>query len=216
MQRINPEAELSALQQRTQSTTNGSQSEEAACLADQSIVTLFKTFGRRWSHKWEKTNADPKARAVWLHDLRQLGVNDNNIRAGLSKSAALEWPPSPAEFAALCLAVPGLPSADDAWAEALPIARRWKRPHECSHPAVYHALSQVVNYNMIDEETLHKRFVRNYERVCADLAAGKDLAPIAQPLPRPEDVQTNYDPAEVSAARDRALAEIDRMLGRRQ
>jgi len=177
---------------------------------DRLNLRMTEIYGHRWTSSYTREALD-----TWAKGLAGLSIEQIKRGVDACIAGALAWPPTLPEFRALCSTVPGLPTADDAWAEALPIARRWKRPHECSHPAIYHALSQVVNYNLVDEETLRKRFDRNYERVCADLSNGLELAPIAQPLPKPEDVTTNYDPAAVAAARDRALAELDRMMGRR-
>lgn len=184
--------------------------EQPTPVIDRLHVRMGEIYGHRWGSSYTRAALD-----TWAKGLAGLSVEQ--IKRGVSAcvAGAFAWPPTLPEFRALCMSVPGLPSADDAWREALPIARRWKRPHECSHPAVYHALSQVVNYNLVAEDVLQKRFERNYERVCADVAAGKELAPIPQPLPKPEDVRTNYPEHVKKAAAADALAKIDAMFGRR-
>ena len=138
-------------------------------LSADSIETLFKTFARRWSHRWEKTFTDPKARALWKHDLQALGVTDKIIGSGLHKSAALEWPPSPAEFAALChptAAELGLPDLDTAYRHAC--VSNW------SHPVVYEAAKRVGTFEIrsMPESKSRPMFERAYKSVCAEVLAG--------------------------------------------
>lgn len=171
---------------------------------------MAEIYGHRWVSSFGESPAP-----MWCSAMSR--ITDDQIRHGMAACVVkrIEWTPTLTEFIALCTAVVGIPSDDDAWSEAFEIARRWKRPHECSHPAVWHALSQVVNYSYVAEEALERRFKRNYEQVRKDLADGLVLAPIPQPLPRPENVKTNYDEATVAAAREKACAELDRMMGRK-
>jgi len=184
-------------------------------LADESIVTLFKTFARRWTHKWDKTNSDPKARAVWLHDLRQLGVTDETIRVGLSRSAALEWPPSPAEFAAMCRPSAedlGIPSVHAAWVEALDIACKRKPKEECSHPVVWHAYCEAGDIGHMPEEKGRKAFDYAYSVTAQMALRGEPLREIPKALPAPQEVRAT--PEEVEAAKNKALEQLDAIFGR--
>lgn len=131
---------------------------------------LFQTFARRWSHRWEKTNVDPKARSLWKHDLSALGITDALVRIGLHKSANLEWPPSPAEFAALCRPSAtklGLPDMDTAYRHAC--VSNW------SHPAVYEAAKRIGTFEVMTwpESKIRPLFERAYRAVCDEVLAGK-------------------------------------------
>lgn len=161
----------------------------------EAINTLFMTFARRWSHKWEKTNADPKARSVWRHDLTQLKVTDESLRVGLKKSAALEWPPSPAEFAALCRMTAedlGLPALEAAFHEAMRAtpAMRDGKPFKWTHQAVYHAAKETGLSVLATSKDADKVFARNYEIACRMLMDGEPLREIPQALPEKVSVIT--------------------------
>lgn len=167
--------------------------------------------GEIFGHKWASQYGD-RPSALWCAMLAQL--TDDQVRAGIALlvSSGETWPPGLPEFRKLCVEGPvayGLPSPDDAWSEAQLIARRWKRPHEVSHQVVWHALSQIGHFTVLDEETLEKRFRKNYERAVSDFAAGKGLQAIPQPLPPPEKASpSNRSPEEQA----RFLAEIDAKL----
>lgn len=179
-------------------------------LLDRLHLRMTEIYGHRWTSAYTRESLE-----TWAKGLAGLSAEQVGVGVSACISGAHAWPPTLPEFRALCLTVPGLPSLEDAWAEALPIARRWKKPHECSHPAIYHALSQVVNYNMVGEEVLQKRFERNYERVCADLANGLELSPVPQPLPAPKPKAEDFTVEECRRKRVEALAALDELIGRR-
>lgn len=164
-----------------------------------SIETLFKTFGRRWSHKWEKTFTSREARDLWLHDLQALGVTDELLTRGLHKSAALEWPPSPAEFAALCHPTPadlGLPDTDTAYRHAC--VSHW------SHPAVYEAAKRIGTFEIRSwpESKSRPLFERAYRNVCSEVMAGATFE-------TPKRAQLAHNP--VPARREVAQAAIEKL-----
>lgn len=174
-------------------------------LSADSIEVLFKTFARRWSHRWEKTFTDPKARAVWKRDLIVLGVTDRLMGAGLHKSAALEWPPSPAEFAALChptAAELGLPDLDTAYRRAC--MSSW------THPAIYEAAKRIGTFEIrsMPESKSRPLFERAYKAVCAEVLAGATFE-----VPKRKALEHRPAPAK----RETALAELEKiknMLGK--
>jgi len=183
-------------------------------LADASILTVFKTFARRWSHKFEKTNSDPAARDVWLADLRALGVTDDNLPIGLSRSAGLEWPPSPAELAALCKPRPedlGIPPLEAAWSEAIDMACGRKLAGQCSHPVVWHAYYEAGDIGHMNEDKGRKVFEYAYSQAVGMALAGEALAPIPKSLPPPEAVRQNYTPEQRRAAADAAMERLRAM-----
>lgn len=166
-------------------------------------------FGSRWTSQYTRASLD-----TWAKGLRDM--NAKQIRRGLTNclNKNLGWPPTLPEFRELCLTVPNLPAPEDAWSEALSIARRWKRPHECSHVAIWHALDQIGGYTGIDEDVLRKRFERNYEKVCEMLGKGHSLAAIPQPLPAPKDAQPDYTSDAAVAARIAAKEKLAAMFRR--
>lgn len=135
-------------------------------LSVDSIELLFQTFARRWSHRWERTFADGKARSLWRYDLRRLGVSDATLRIGLGRSVDREWPPSPAEFAALCAPDDGLPDVDTAYRRAAVF--HW------SHPVIYETAKRfgVFELRTLPEHKSRSGFEREYKRVCAEWRSG--------------------------------------------
>lgn len=135
-------------------------------LSVDSIELLFQTFARRWSHRWERTFADGKARSLWRYDLLRLGVSDATLRVGLGRSVDREWPPSPAEFAALCEPDDGLPDADTAYRRA--VVAHW------SHPVVYEAARRVGAFELRNwpESKSRPAYERAYKQVCTEWRTG--------------------------------------------
>lgn len=154
------------------SASSGSQTEKPkkpVALSWDAIETLFQTFARRWTHKWEKAFTSREARDIWKHDLQALAVTDQLLNIGLHKSASLDWPPSPAEFAALChpTAVElGLPDIDTAYRRAC--VSNW------THPAIYEAAKRVGTFEIrsMPESKSRPLFERAYKAVCAEVLAG--------------------------------------------
>ncbi len=135
-------------------------------LTNPSIEVLFQTFARRWGAKWDKTFSDKKARSLWLHDLRLLGVTDSSLRVGLADTAVLDWPPSPAEFAKLCLDSDGLPDIDTAYRRA--VVAHW------SHPVVYEAARRVGVFELRNwpESKSRPAYERAYKQVVSEWRSG--------------------------------------------
>lgn len=193
---------------------NGSPASEPEPINPDSVEMIFRVFSRRWAHKFEKTFSDLAARALWKRDLEILGVTDALINHGLHGSASLTWPPSPAEFAELCFKTPGIPPFEDAWSEAWALASKWKQPHECSHPVIWHA---YANSDLdTDEESGRKRFLRNYQIASRMYATGgvDGLREIPKALPAKSVVPPS--PEEIAATlryADEKLAALG--IGRR-
>lgn len=204
------QADLSRLQsaspQPSQSETPPVVERLSTALLDRFWQRMSEIYGHRWVSSYGAVPSDTWARGL-------AGFTGEQIARGLAAclKTTEEWPPSLPAFRDRCLTVQNVPEPETAWEDALAIARRWKSPRECLHPAIWHALSQIGDYSHLNTDVLEKRFRRNYEQA----ARMTEFTPIPQPLPRPEDVRTNYDPVLVAAKRDEALAKIDAMFGRR-
>lgn len=171
-----------------QSATSGNKSSESwnnRQLATPSQVgVLFKVFARRFSHKWEKTNNDPKARSVWLQDLRHNGVTDEMINAGIVKASTLDWPPSCGEFIKLCRPSAediGAPAPEDAYSAAA--VGNWSL-----HPLVWHAAKAVGTYELRNhaEANTRPRFLREYDQMVKRYASGERFDLPVQDVPQIE------------------------------
>lgn len=159
-----------------------SQSDDGLNKAD--VELIFVTFSRRFAHRWEKVFGSKEARAVWLYDLRKLGVSRTQIRVGLERSAVIEWPPTPAEFAKLSMIRPedvGAPDVDDAFREAVTGAYPARR-HRWSHKAVYHAAVRTGLSDLLEQrgDKVRAEFEREYARAlqCLDQLADAPAAMI--------------------------------------
>lgn len=189
--------------------SNGSGS-RATGLSAASVELLFRTFARRWNHKWARVNEDAKARSLWLRDLQVLGVGDVQLLVGLDKSTALEWPPCPKEFADLCkptLADFGLPAPPAAFREA--VAEAAKNEGQCwSHGAVRHAALSVGFYELshLGEKQLRPLFEQAYRLSCEAVMAGVALPAIPKVLVRERQL------ASVETAR-REVEKMRKILG---
>jgi len=157
-------------------------------LSIESIVTLFAVFSRRWAHKWEKTFVDDKARSLWRMDLENLGVGDAGLMLGLKASGGLAWPPSPAEFAALCEPDLGLPQV--AFVEAC----HGRYPHE----VIYETARRIGLWELRhwSDAQGRREFMPVYAAVCTEYRSGTRWA-------LPEAQRVEYKPAQYEP--DKAL-----------
>lgn len=174
-------------------------------LLDRLWTRMSEIYGHRWVSSFGAAPSDTWARGL-------AGFTGEKLARGLNACMAScdPWPPTLTQFRDLCLTIPGQPSNEDAWQEALAVARRWKSPADCSSRVVWHALSQIGDFTHLDEEVLRKRFKHNYAQAKAQFAQGGDLAPIPQPLPAPRDVSSVE---QMSPERRAAmLAEVDAKL----
>lgn len=180
----------------------------STALLDKFWGRMSEIYGHRWVSSYGATPSDTWARGL-------AGMTGEQLGRGLAAclKSGDEWPPTLPGFCKLCLTIPGIPSEDEAWADAVQIARRWKHPHQCQHAAVWHALSQIGDFHGIVEDVLEARFRKNYQQAVRMLETGGKLEPIPQPLPAPQDVKPIPAPAEV---REEALAKIDAMFGKRR
>jgi hypothetical protein len=184
----------------TQSETSGFET-RGLSLSPLSVETLFRVSSRRWAHKFEKTFSDPKARDVWRIDLIGMGITDELLQVGLHRSANLEWPPSPAEFAKLCRASAadhGLPTVSEAYRAAT--HNRW------IHPVVYEAARRVGVFELANRSEARSRpeFEREYAAVCTEFMAGNTFAPA--PVPAVEHKRRPWQRATPDEAKARCDA----------
>jgi hypothetical protein len=111
------------------------------------------------------------------------------------------WPPSAPQFRKLCLQVPGLPSDDDAWVEAL--------AGTYSHKAVQIAAEATSTFDLRagkpGDKALRMRFERNYAIVVSRAQRGLPLEGgiakgIGHDSARPrEDIQLEHSRKEAEA-----------------
>jgi hypothetical protein len=127
-------------------------------------------YGHRWTSSFGvKADQD----SAWATVLA--GLNGQQLANGLNllvdKGEEFDWPPPAPVFRALCLQVPGLPTEEEAWDQAL--------RGEYKHDAVRVAAKQTGTYDLRtarpDNKALRKTFARNYSIVRARAVMGKPL-----------------------------------------
>lgn len=138
-------------------------------LLEQLWITMVETYGHRWTANF---GVIPKPDHAWAKHLT--GISGRQLANGLAALSSLEndgWPPSAPQFRAMCLNVPGLPTEEEAWDQAL--------RGEYGHDAVRVAAKQTGTYDLRtarpDNKTLRKTFARNYSIVRARAVMGKPL-----------------------------------------
>lgn len=131
--------------------------------------TMTQTYGHRWTANF---GVKPCPDHAWAKHLT--GLNGRQIANGLAQLSSLDndgWPPSAPQFRSMCLDVPGMPTEDEAWEQAL-LGRH-------THEAVRIAAEATGTYDLrtarLDNRALRKAFSRNYAIVRARAAMGKPL-----------------------------------------
>lgn len=215
----------------TASTQSGEQAagsstlEQPAAIMDRLNVRMTEIFGHRWTSQFPRAALDTWAKGLGEMTREQIARGIGNCISG-----KLDWPPTLPEFRALCLTIPGMPTSDEAWAEAYAMAAGHMHASQCSHVVILHAYRECGDLAHTNEEVGEKRFRHKYAVACRDFAAGKEMAQIPEALPAPgEHSRKELTPEEQVAAeeralaakaardeaRDAALAKIDAILGKR-
>ena len=73
-------------------------------LSEHYIELIFRTFARRFTHRWKINHDDLLARHLWHRDLSREEITDAMVVDGLKACTKLKWPPSIGEFIEFCLA----------------------------------------------------------------------------------------------------------------
>lgn len=131
---------------------------------------MTEMYGHRWTASFgEKADPDHS----WASVLK--GLNGTQIANGLNalveKPDDFDWPPPANVFRAMCLQVPGMPSIQDAWTEAL--------IGVYSHEGVRVAAEATSTFDLRvakqGDKALFQRFERNYAIVMRRAQTGQPL-----------------------------------------
>lgn len=139
-------------------------------LLDKLWMKMAEMYGHRWTSSFGVKADQESVWATVLHDIsgRQIA---NGLTMLVEKGDEFDWPPPANVFRQLCLHVPGLPTEEEAWDQAL--------RGEYKHDAVRVAAKQTGTYDLRtarpDNKTLRKTFARNYAIVRARAVMGKAL-----------------------------------------
>lgn len=168
-------------------------------LLDKLWTKMTEMYGHRWTGSVGVLADQDHAWATVLG-----GLNGMQIASGLGMlvERADDWPPSAPEFRAMCLHVPGLPSAVAAWHQAL--------EGRYEHEAVRVAAKLTGVYDLksarLNDRALQQIFDRNYRIVCQRAQNG-------QPLESEVHIGIGHDSQKTEAERAQEYAE--RQLHRR-
>jgi hypothetical protein len=137
---------------------------------DKLWVKMTEMYGHRWTANFgEKAEEDH----TWASVLK--GMNGQQIANGLNalveKADEFDWPPPANVFRQMCQQVPGLPSIDDAWIQAL--------KGVYGHPAVKIAAEATGLFDLKESKATNKalfqQFERNYAIVMRRAQTGQSL-----------------------------------------
>lgn len=183
--------------------------DEAAGRVVNALIKELKAIFPAWRQAWPDDN-DLKAykRSMTKGFIAERITNIEQIRFGVEACRQLpsDFVPSVGRFIAMCRPGPellGLPSEDEAYAEAARNAYPSGGSVVWSHPAVAHAAREVGLYNLSTMPLKASRmlFCRAYEIVCRRVANGEPLRPILVGLP--ESVEGRRTPEVGKAALDK-------------
>ncbi len=164
--------------QSSRSTSPSMSSEQASPklvepLALPLLESLWKTMVQTYGHRWTANFGPvPKPDHAWAKHLT--GLTSKQLANGLAQLSSMEndgWPPSAPQFRAMCLQVPGMPTDDEAWEEAL----RGVYSHEAVRIAAKATGTWDLKHAKLSDKSLRKVFSRNYAIVKARAAMGKPL-----------------------------------------
>lgn len=137
-------------------------------LLDKLWTKMTEMYGHRWTGSVGVLADQDHAWASVLG-----GLNGQQIANGLGQlvERADDWPPSAPEFRAMCLHVPGLPSAVAAWHQAL----EGRYQHEAVEVAAKLTGTYELRKARLNDRALQQIFDRNYQVVCRRLQRGEPL-----------------------------------------
>lgn len=131
---------------------------------------MAEMYGHRWTSNFGD-KADPDS--AWATVLQ--GLTGQQLANGLNilvhKGQEYDWPPPANVFRSLCLQVPGLPTNDDAWEQAL----SGQYEHEIVRLAAQATGTFDLKSAKLGDKPLRKRFDRFYAILRARLVMGKPL-----------------------------------------
>ncbi|MGP9826879.1 hypothetical protein ACT048_20615 [Ectopseudomonas khazarica] len=143
-------------------------------LPDRLLERLWMKMTEMYGHRWTSSFGDnPNPDCAWATVLQ--GLNGQQLANGLNilthKGEEFDWPPPANVFRSLCLETVGLPSEDEAWAQAL----RGTYAHEAVRIAAKATGTFDLRAARLDNKPLRQVFARNYAIVRARAVMGKPL-----------------------------------------
>lgn len=202
-------ARINARNPQTPSVDDVPNIDAAAGRVVNSLIKELKAIFPAWRQAWpDDDDLQAYKRSMTKGFIAEGITSVEQIRFGVRACRTLptNFVPSVGSFIAMCKPTPemlGLPSEDDAYAEAARNSYPGSGRAVWSHPAVSHAAREVGLYNLSTMPLKASRllFNRSYAIVCRMLANGEELRPILVGLP--ETVEGRRTPEVGKAALDK-------------
>lgn len=155
------------------------------------LIRELKAIFPAWRQAWPDDDSLQMYKRAMVKGFVSTGITSvEQIRFGVQACRQLptDFVPSVGRFIAMCQPTPevlGLPSENDAYAEAVRNAYPGAGRAVWSHAAVSHAAREVGLYNLANLPLKASRelFARSYQIVCRMVAGGQPLRPILIGLP---------------------------------
>lgn len=154
-----------------------------------------------YDHRWTGRNGEQPSES-WKAALAVIPLQAVAAVLAVLPVQFPSWPPSQAEFLAMCLAEMGLPSAQAAYADAC---------HHCwTHPIVYETARRIGVYEVRHrtEKQIFPTWQAQFARVCVEFLGGNTFAPPAAPAV--EKREPPREPVDVAAERAKLRAFVGR------
>lgn len=181
------------------------------------VFNTLKAFYTNHSTSMKTPEIEAEIKKQWAHELIRGNVNPEMLRVGVNRAKRYatedkftKWPVV-AEFIIWCY---GLPSADDAYREAVDNSHdivTW-RP---SHPAVYLA-GKTVSWHRLrrsDTDAGQRAYKREYAKLCDAVIRGEQLA-VTKPELIEQKKLTPNERAELKQLGRSRVGDLKALLGR--
>lgn len=143
-------------------------------LPDRLLERLWLKMTEMYGHRWTSSFGDiPKPDSAWAIVLKGLSGQQlaNGLNVLVHKGDEYDWPPPANVFRSLCLQMPGLPTEDEAWEQAL----RGEYRHEIIRIAAEKTGTFDLKAGRLTDKHLRARFNRNFAILRSRAITGKPL-----------------------------------------
>lgn len=171
------------------------------------FFTALQTVFPAWRNAFPTTEHLESAKRQWLEALTENGIDSSeklNIGLRKARTEGGEFFPSPAKFVAWCKPTPEdyrLPTFDAAYREVS--SKCGYVGHvEWSHPAVYHAITQVgiFDFGQMSHDKALSAFKNAYKLTVESVMRGEKLPEVPKAIERKEPQKSDPNTAHIHLA----------------
>lgn len=180
-----------------------------------SLFSKLKSICSAWKQAWPTEDDENRAKRTWCDAFKHVNIHRiEQIRFGLKRCALEGTPfiPHVGDFIKWCTPSPedlGIPSAYDAFNEAVKNCYFAETNPVWSHDAVYYAKCQIPTEHLtkLPKEKAFQLFSYHYEIACRKILHGEQLPK------KPEPKGLTHEPQQNPEVAKSALAEMRAKLG---